>query len=54
MIVALIDCHRAEDPRWTDLFGTEEFLFFLVFLWLLIQGPGPVSLDNVIVSKQRR
>jgi len=38
---------------WTDLFGTEEFLFLLVFIWLLIQGPGPVSLDNVIVGKRK-
>jgi putative oxidoreductase len=54
MLVALGTAIAPKIHGWTDLFGTEEFLFLMTFIWLLIQGPGAVSLDNMIVGKRER
>jgi putative oxidoreductase len=54
MVVALLTAIAPKIHGWTDLFGTEEFLFLLVFVWLTIQGPGPISLDKMVVGKRDR
>src|SRR5579885_1470105 len=53
MIVALLTAIAPKLHGLTDLFGADEFLFLMIFVWLAIQGPGPVSLDQVIVGKRK-
>jgi putative oxidoreductase len=47
MGVALLTA-KAEDIKvWTDLFAIYEFLYILFFVWLIVEGPGCLSLDRL-------
>lgn len=46
MIVAVIIAKKADIHGLTDLFGTSEYLFVILLLWIIIRGPGPLSLDR--------
>jgi putative oxidoreductase len=53
MVVAIISA------RWSDLdsletfLGFEEVSYFVMFAWLAIAGPGPVSLDHFVLKTFR-
>jgi len=34
--------------------GFEEVSYFLMFAWLAIAGPGPVSLDHFVLKATRK
>lgn len=51
MVVAILTAKRAEIDGINALFGFEEFLYFTIFLWLAIAGPGKVSIDPLIVRR---
>ena len=51
MIVALITAKRAEITSVSDLFGLSEYLYIVIFVWLILSGPGAVSLDRVLFRK---
>ena len=51
MIVALSTALKADIHSLSDLFGTSEFLYIALLLWLGAYGAGPISLDRVIAPK---
>lgn len=56
MIVMLVAIASA---KWTDvdsletLLGFEEVSYFVMFAWLGIAGPGPISLDHLVLKTFR-
>jgi putative oxidoreductase len=48
MIVAVITAKRSDIHGLTDLFGVSEYLYVVLLSWLVIYGPGPLSLDRLI------
>ncbi|MBA2482265.1 MAG: DoxX family protein [Planctomycetes bacterium] len=48
MTVAIATAKRDELKSLSDLFGFPEFLYILLLLWLLISGPGAISLDRLL------
>ena len=36
------------------LLGFEEFTYLVIFLWLVVGGPGPLSLDRLIARRLAR
>jgi putative oxidoreductase len=45
MIVAIIAAKRSEIDSVETLLGFEEVAYMVLFLWLAVAGPGPLSLD---------
>jgi putative oxidoreductase len=48
MIVAILTAKRDELTGITSLVGFEEFTYLVMFLWLIVAGPGPLSIDRLI------
>ena len=46
MVIAIITAKRAELTGATALFGFDEWLYIVVFVWIALCGPGAVSLDR--------
>ena len=53
MIVAIVTAKRDDLKEFSDLFGFSEFLYILLFLWLIIGGPGKISLDKLLFKKPK-
>ena len=51
MAVAIATAKASELESWTDVFATTEFLYVVIFVWLVIAGAGPLSLDALILRK---
>ena len=49
MTVALITAKKSDIGSLTDLFGLSEYLYIVILMWLLIRGPGPLSIDRGLV-----
>lgn len=49
MIVALVTAQRENVTALGDLFGLIEFLYITLLVWLGVAGPGPLSLDALLV-----
>jgi putative oxidoreductase len=54
MTVAIIAAKRADIDSLETLLGFEEVSYFVMFAWLAIAGPGPVSLDHFILKAAGR
>jgi putative oxidoreductase len=54
MVVAIIAAKRSDIDSLVTLFGFEETSYFLMFAWLAIAGPGPVSLDRLVLTAAGR
>jgi len=54
MVVAIISAKAAEIDSFVTLMGFEEVSYFLMFAWLAIAGPGPVSLDHFVLRAAGR
>ena len=54
MVVAIIAAKRADINSLETLLGFEEVSYFVMFAWLAIAGPGPVSLDHLILKASGR
>jgi putative oxidoreductase len=52
MVVAIITAKREDLKEFSDLFGFSEFLYILLFIWLIIEGAGKASLDYLLVKKK--
>ena len=48
MLVALSTALKADIHSLSDLFGTSEFLYVALLLWLGAYGAGPISLDRMV------
>ena len=53
MIVAIVSAKWADVDSLQTLLGFEEVSYFVMFAWLGIAGPGPVSLDHFILKGLR-
>lgn len=53
MIVAIVSAKWDDVDSLQTLLGFEEVSYFVMFAWLGIAGPGPVSLDHLILKRLR-
>ncbi|WP_428666965.1 DoxX family protein [Reyranella sp.] len=53
MIVAIVSAKWSDVDSLQTLLGFEEVSYFVMFAWLGIAGPGPVSLDHFILKALR-
>jgi putative oxidoreductase len=53
MIVAIVSAKSEDVDSLETLLGFEEVSYFVMFAWLGVAGPGPVSLDHVILKMLR-
>jgi putative oxidoreductase len=56
MIVAILTAQRENVASLGDLFGLVELTYIALLVWLGVAGPGPLSLDALLVraAAQRR
>ena len=54
MIVALLTAHIEDIKVFSDVFKIYEFVYILVFLFLIFKGAGSISLDNLIIKKYNK
>ena len=50
MIVAIVTAKRDELEGISSLFTFTEYLYILLLVWLGASGPGPLSLDHLLVK----
>jgi len=48
MVVALVTAKASDITEFTDIFSLSEFLYIVVFVFLMTYGPGLISLDQMI------
>jgi putative oxidoreductase len=53
MVVAIISAKWADVDSLETFLGFEEVSYFVMFAWLAIAGPGPVSLDHLVLKTFR-
>ena len=51
MIVAIATARHEEVTSIGALFGFVEYLYIVLMLWIGVAGPGPISLDALLVKK---
>jgi putative oxidoreductase len=51
MVIAILTAKLPKVEGITDLFGFEEVTYLVIFLWIALAGPGPVSLDWLISKR---
>ncbi len=54
MVVAIATAKWADADSLVTFLGFEEVSYFVMFAWLGIAGPGPVSLDHFILKASGR
>jgi len=54
MTVAIIAAKSADLHGLSDLLGFEEWTYIVLAVWILVAGPGPLSLDRVLQNVLRR
>src|ERR1700754_730520 len=54
MVVAIISAKLVDLDGLETFLGFEEVSYFVMFAWLAIAGPGPVSLDHLILKAAGR
>jgi len=54
MVVAIATAKWSDVDSLETLLGFEEVSYFVMFAWLGIAGPGPVSLDHFVVKRYRK
>jgi putative oxidoreductase len=54
MIVAIASAKWADVDSLETLLGFEEVSYFVMFAWLAIAGPGPISLDHLVLRATGR
>ena len=53
MVVAIVSAKWADVDSLETLLGFEEVSYLVMFAWLGIAGPGPVSLDHLVLRGLR-
>ncbi|MFT3840638.1 MAG: DoxX family protein [Myxococcaceae bacterium] len=51
MVVATITAVWPKLDDKIDVFGKEEFVYFIIFVAIALLGPGPISVDHLIAKK---
>ena len=54
MLVAIETAKTGDIHELSDLFGTSEYLYIALALWLGAYGAGPLSLDAVFARRMER
>ena len=54
MIVAIIAAKSENLHGISDLLGFEEWTYIVLAVWILVAGPGPISIDRVLRNLVRR
>jgi putative oxidoreductase len=54
MVIAILTAKRSNIDGLTTLVGFEEWSYLVMFLWIALAGPGPLSLDALIRRVRRR
>ncbi len=54
MVVAIVSAKAGDIDSLETLLGFEEVSYFVMFGWLAIAGPGPVSLDHFVLKASGR
>jgi putative oxidoreductase len=54
MLVAITSAKWGDVDSLQTLLGFEEVSYFVMFAWLGIAGPGPVSLDHLVLTALRK
>jgi len=54
MVVAIVSAKWADVDSLETLLGFEEVSYFVMFAWLGIAGPGPLSLDHFVLKAFRK
>jgi putative oxidoreductase len=54
MVVAIVSAKLGDIDSLETFLGFEEVSYFVMFAWLGIAGPGPVSLDHLILKATNR
>ena len=54
MVVAIISAKASDIDSLETFLGFEEVSYFVMFAWLAIAGPGPVSVDHFILQAADR
>ena len=54
MLVAVVSAKWGDVDSLETLLGFEEISYFVMFAWLGIAGPGPVSLDHFVLKTFRK
>ena len=54
MVVAIVSAKLGEIDGLETLLGFEEVSYFVMFAWLAVAGPGPVSVDHFILKAAGR
>jgi len=49
MVIAILTAKRGDIDGLSTLLGFEEVSYLVMFLWIAVAGPGPVSLDGIWV-----
>jgi len=53
MAVAILTAQRANVHGLPDLFGLVEWTYLALLLWVLLAGPGKISLDQLLFGRDR-
>lgn len=53
MVVAIQAAKADELEVFSDLLSFSEYLFIVLLLWLIVAGPGKVSLDRLFAKKRQ-
>ena len=53
MVVAIVSAKWADVDSLETLLGFEEISYLVMFAWLGIAGPGPISLDHLVLRSLR-
>ena len=54
MVVAVISAKWADADSLESFLGFDEVAYFVMFAWLAIAGPGPVSVDHYVLKTTGR
>jgi putative oxidoreductase len=54
MLVAILTAKKVDIQELSDLFGTAEYLYIVILVWLGAYGAGPISLDAVFAKRLER
>lgn len=54
MIVALRTALADDIDGFSTLAGTMEYLYIVLMVWLMVAGPGKISLDTLVAGKFRK
>ncbi len=54
MVVAIVSAKLGDIDGLESFLGLEEVSYFVMFAWLAISGPGPVSIDHFILKASGR